>query len=87
MNKERTTLPHIASKSYNEILVQFNKRIKILHYDNALEYTQSVMNSFCIDYGIIHQTSCTHTSQRDGVTEQKHHHLLDVAQTLLFLLG
>ena len=40
----------------------FNNHIKILQFDNALEYTQSVMHSFCTDHGIIHQTSCPHTS-------------------------
>lgn len=33
---------------------------------------------------VIHQTICTHTSQQNGVIEQKHHHSLDVACTLLF---
>ena len=42
------------------------------------------MHSFCADHGIIHQASCPHTSQQNGVAEQKHRHLLDVACTLLF---
>ena len=52
--KERSELPHILSTFYNEIFFQFNKRIKILQSDNASEYTQSVMNFFCADRGIIH---------------------------------
>jgi hypothetical protein len=82
--KERSKLPRILSIFYNEIFVQFNKRIKILPFDNASEYTQSVMNSFCVNRGIIHQTSCPHTSQQNGVAELKHRHLLHVARTLLF---
>jgi hypothetical protein len=77
-------LPRILSTFYDEIFVQFNKCIKILRSNNASEYTQSVMNSFCADRGIIYQTSCPHTSQQNGVAEQKHRHLLDVARTLLF---
>lgn len=42
------------------------------------------MISFCTDCGIIHQTSCPRSSQQNGVVEQKHCHLLDVAHTLLF---
>jgi hypothetical protein len=42
------------------------------------------MNSFCTDRGIIHQTSCPHPSQQNGMVERKHRHLLDVAHTLLF---
>ena len=82
--KERSELSRILSTFYNEIFVQFNKRIKILRSVNASKYTQSVMNSFCADRGIIHQTSCPHTSQQNGVVERKHRHLLDVARTLLF---
>ena len=42
---------------YDEILVKFNKIIKILLFVDALEYTYSIMNSFCVDHGIIHQIS------------------------------
>ena len=38
--KERSELPHIVSKFYSEVLVQFNKCIKILLSNNALEYIQ-----------------------------------------------
>jgi transposase InsO family protein len=82
--KERSELPHIFSTFYNKIFVQFNKHVKILQSDNALEYTQPVVDSFCVDRGIIHQTSCPRTSQQNGVVERKHRHLLDVARTLLF---
>lgn len=37
--KDRTDLPRVLSIYYNEILVQFGKRIKIIRSDNALEYT------------------------------------------------
>ena len=57
---------------YNDIYVQFDKRIKVLPSDNALEYTQSSVASFCIGHGIIHQTSCFHTFQQNGVAERKH---------------
>jgi transposase InsO family protein len=42
------------------------------------------MHSFCVDRCIIHQTSCPHTSQQNGVAERKYRHLLDVARTLLY---
>jgi transposase InsO family protein len=83
-NEKRFELPRIFFTFYNEIFVQFNKRIKILQSDNTLEYTQLVVDSFCVDRGIIHQTSCPRTSQQNGVVERKHRHLLDVARTLLF---
>lgn len=39
------------------------------------------MNPFCDARGIIHQTSCSHTSPQNGIAERKHRHLLDVART------
>jgi hypothetical protein len=42
------------------------------------------MHCFSAYRGIIHQTSCPHTSQQNGVVKRKHRHLLDVARTLLF---
>jgi hypothetical protein len=67
--KEQSELPRILSTFYNEIFVQFNRRIKVLQSDNALEYTQTVMHSFCVGRGIIHQTNCHHTSQQNGVAK------------------
>jgi len=59
--KERSEFPHVLSTFYNEIYVQFDKHIKILRSDNALEYTQLFVASCCTGYGIIHQTNCVHT--------------------------
>lgn len=45
--KKRCKLPHIVSKFYNEILVQFGKRTKVIQSassDNALEHTQPSMS-------------------------------------------
>jgi len=32
---------------------------------------------------LIHQTSCSHTSQQNGVVERKYRHSLDVARTMM----
>ncbi|XP_074310098.1 uncharacterized protein LOC141645801 [Silene latifolia] len=59
---------------------QFDKKVKIIRSDNALELGRSnaISQSF-IDNGIIHQTSCIHTPQQNGVVERKHKQLLETA--------
>lgn len=85
--KNHSKLPKIFTTFYNEILGQFDTRIKILRSDNALEYTQAFINNFCTSHGIIHQTTCPYTSQQNGIAERKHHHILDVARTLMFKMN
>jgi hypothetical protein len=54
-----------------------------LRSDNAKEYTSSSFASYLSKKGIIHQTSCAHTLQQNGVVERKNCHLLDVVSCLL----
>ena len=65
---------------HNMIKTQFSRKIHILHYDNAKEYTSSSFASYLSHKGIIHQTSCAYTPQQNGVVEYKNRHLLDVVR-------
>jgi hypothetical protein len=58
-------------------------KIKILRSDCGGEYSNSEFQSFCSSAGILHQFSCPHTSQQNGVTERKHRHIVDMALTLI----
>ena len=49
---------------------------------NSLEYVKNDVSLFFSQNEIIHQTSCSHTSQQDGI-ERKHIRILDVAKTML----
>ena len=42
------------------------------------------MKKFFTARGLIHQTTCLHISQQNGVAEHKHRHLLDVTRTFMF---
>ena len=74
-----TTITHFIT----EVVTQYSTTPKILCIDNALEFFQTSLRTFCADCDIIHQTTCPHTSQQNGVAEQKHHQLLDITLTLL----
>ncbi|RVX07639.1 Retrovirus-related Pol polyprotein from transposon TNT 1-94 [Vitis vinifera] len=51
--------------------------------DNAREYFSAPFTSFMSQHGIIHQSSCAHTPQQNGVAERKNRHLVETARTLL----
>ena len=75
-------MSNVIKSFFNEIKKLFSTSIRVLRTDNALEYVKNV-SIFCFKNGIIHQTSCSHTSQQNGVAERKHIHILDVARTLM----
>nr|XP_016511749.1 PREDICTED: uncharacterized protein LOC107828875 [Nicotiana tabacum] len=63
----------------------FHTKVQTVRSDNALELGSSLSGSqYFSDKGIVHQTSCPHTPQQNGVVERKHRHLLDTARALLF---
>ncbi|KAJ0024377.1 hypothetical protein Pint_07411 [Pistacia integerrima] len=68
----------------NMIENQFDLKIKILRSDNGSEFQ---MTDFFNNKGIIHQRSCVATPQQNGIMEQKHQHLLNVARALKIQAG
>lgn len=81
--KDRSELFSIFQNFCHEIETQFDKKIRVLRSDNAKEYFSDSFNSFMKSHGIIHQSSCPHTPQQNGVAERKHRHIVDTARTLL----
>uniref|UniRef100_A0A2N9FUI2 Integrase catalytic domain-containing protein n=1 Tax=Fagus sylvatica TaxID=28930 RepID=A0A2N9FUI2_FAGSY len=65
------------------IETQFSLPIKILRTDCGGEFLSTPFNQFCLSKGIIHQLSCPHTPQQNGVAERKHRHLVQCALALL----
>ncbi|RVX02515.1 Retrovirus-related Pol polyprotein from transposon RE2 [Vitis vinifera] len=47
------------------------------------EYFSTQFTSFMSHHGILHQSSCAHTPQQNGVAERKNRHLVETARTLL----
>ena len=67
-----------------EIKTQFNASLRIFWSNNAPEYFHTSLSQFFDDHGIIHQSSCLHTLQHNGVAERKMCHLLEVTRALKF---
>ena len=62
---------------------QFSSKIKTLRSDGGGEYTFSVVKSYQLQHGIIHQISCPYTPQQNGFVEKKHRQLIETTITLL----
>ena len=55
----------------------------MLRSDNAKEYFSAPFISSMSQHEILHQSSCAHTPQQNGVVERKNRHLVEIARTLL----
>lgn len=66
------------------IKTQFNAHVKVVRSDNGTEFFNSQCMSMFQDLGIIHQSSCVHTPQQNGVVERKNRHILNVAKAIRF---
>ena len=81
--ENRSELFAIFQTFYNEIKNQFGISISTLHSDNAREYLSTQFQTFMATNGMLHQTSCAHTPQQNGVAERKNRHLVETTRTLL----
>ena len=67
-----------------EIQIQFHVSVQTLRSDNIKEYLKEPFQSFMLQHGILHPTSCIDTPSQNWVTERKNRHLLETARALLF---
>ncbi|CAL8993855.1 unnamed protein product [Prunus brigantina] len=60
-----------------------NARIMTLRSDSGGEYLSKQFQEFLNTHGIVHQLSCPHTPQQNGIAERKHRHIVETARTFL----
>nr|GFB48772.1 putative ribonuclease H-like domain-containing protein [Tanacetum cinerariifolium] len=65
------------------IQTQFKQTIQIVRSDNGGEYLNSQMKLFFQTKGIIHQTTCPHTPEQNGVAERKNRILLEMTRAFI----
>ncbi|XP_071712351.1 uncharacterized protein [Rutidosis leptorrhynchoides] len=65
------------------VSTQFNKTVKIVRSDNALEFIRGQLGSYLSKEGIVQQT-CPNRPQQNGRVERKHRHILDIARAIRF---
>lgn len=66
-----------------DLLNSVSTSIQVLHIGNAVEFVKNNVSVFYIGNEIIHQTSCCHTFQQNGVTERNINILIWNAQRWL----
>lgn len=66
---------------------QFNKHVKVIRSDNALEFDDKKCKPFFARLGIIHQTSCVDRPEQNGRAERKHRNILEMSRALRFQSG
>ena len=81
--KEKSEVSQIFQNFHAIIQTQFQTKIQILKTDNAKEYFNSSLNTYCLNQGIIHISYYVNTSQQNRVAEMKNIHLLEVARSLM----
>ncbi|XP_019251086.1 PREDICTED: uncharacterized protein LOC109230004 [Nicotiana attenuata] len=75
----RTSFPVSNSRAEN-----FGKMIKCFRSDNGSEFFNHNCETLFQMHGIIHQSSCPHTPQQNGVVEKRHRHVLETARAIRF---
>ncbi|RVW20026.1 Retrovirus-related Pol polyprotein from transposon RE1 [Vitis vinifera] len=65
------------------IETQYNAKVRVLRSDNGGEYQSSDLQKYLEGHGIIHQTTCSNTTQQNRVAERKNRHLLEVVSCFL----
>ncbi|GJS34173.1 retrovirus-related pol polyprotein from transposon TNT 1-94 [Tanacetum coccineum] len=66
------------------IETQFDRKVKVIRSNNALEFLKRSIGPYLTEQGIEHQTSYVNRPQQDGIIERKHKHILEVARALRF---
>uniref|UniRef100_A0A2N9IXE5 Integrase catalytic domain-containing protein n=1 Tax=Fagus sylvatica TaxID=28930 RepID=A0A2N9IXE5_FAGSY len=64
------------------VKTQFKHSIQTFRTDCGGEFTSNEFHTFCANNGIVHQLSCPHTPQQNGVAERKHRHIIQCALAL-----
>uniref|UniRef100_A0A2N9IZW0 Integrase catalytic domain-containing protein n=1 Tax=Fagus sylvatica TaxID=28930 RepID=A0A2N9IZW0_FAGSY len=81
--KHKSDTLQVFTDFHAMIQTQFSLPLQVLRTDCGGEFTSNKFNQFCATKGIVHQVSCPHTPQQNGVAERKHRHLIQCALALL----
>lgn len=79
----KSQVKHTIAEFKAFVSTQFNITIQTVRSDNGGEFINLFLRHLFLSAGIIHQTTCPHTPEQNGVVERKHRHLIETTVTLL----
>lgn len=82
--KNKSYVSSVIPVFHTMIQNQFGVKIKRFRSDNAKDYFNSTLHSYFQKEKIIHESSCVHTPQQNGLSEKKNGHLLNITRVFLF---
>ena len=65
---------------YTFVQTQYNRQIQTLRSNNGREFVNARMQSFFSEKRLVHQTTCPHTPEQNGVAERKNRKLLEMTR-------
>lgn len=84
MIKNKSQVFDCFVKYKNLVENQLNRKIKKIRSDNGGEYCNAKFQRLCDESGIIHQKSCPHTPQQNGLAERYNRTIIERARCMLF---
>ena len=79
--KNKSEVYNVFINFHKFVQTQFNYTIQAFHFDWGGEFQK--VNQFLKSQGIIHRIACPHIHEKNGMAEQKIHHIVDIGLTLL----
>jgi transposase InsO family protein len=70
-----------------EVKNQLERKIKCVRYDRGGEYLSNDFGEYCVEHGIIHETTIPYSPQSNGVAEWKNRTLMDLVNAMLDCSG
>ena len=81
--RHKSDVRNVLPIFYNMVQTQFSLPVKVIRSDNGGEYLNSELLNFFQEKGILHETTCPHTPQQNGVAKRKNRHILETTRALL----
>ena len=75
-------------KDFHRVVqTQYGVVVKLLRFDNGIEYTNMKFKEYLLDQGIQHQTTCLYTPSQNRVAKRKNKHLLKVTKSMMISIN